>query len=161
LRRWLVDALFARRNAEFAGAGSRQTAVLNPSFGWGAYTREAFFEKLPDASFSNGWNEKTGLAGAYAQAHVRAGKQLHLLLGGRGEAHRYNTGYYDLISGAGTYSDSLTALQWIPRAGFLYAPQGISHCITVIPADFSRNGVPTPFPADLSRPKGAVSTKLV
>jgi len=119
-----LDALFARRNAEFAGAGSRQTAVLNPSFGWGAYTREAFFEKLPDASFSNGWNEKTGLAGAYAQAHVRAGKQLHLLLGGRGEAHRYNTGYYDLISGAGTYSDSLTALQWIPRAGFLYAPTG-------------------------------------
>ena len=117
-----LDAAFASRNAEFAGAGSRQTAVLNPSFGWGAYTREAFFEKLPDASFSNGWNEKTRLAGAYAQAHVRAGNHWHFLLGGRGEAHRYSTGYYDLLSGAATYSDSLSAFQWIPRMGALYAP---------------------------------------
>ena len=117
-----LDAAFADRNAEFAGAGSRRTAVLNPSFGWGAYTREAFFEKLPNASFSNGWNEKTSLAGAYAQAHIRAGSHLHFLLGGRGEQHRYNTGYYELLSGAATYSDSLSALQWIPRAGALYAP---------------------------------------
>lgn len=88
----------------------------------GAYTREAFFEKLPDASFSNGWNESTRLAGAYAQAHLRAGNHLHFLLGGRGERHRYHTGYYDLLSGAGTYSDSLAAFQWIPRVGVLYAP---------------------------------------
>ena len=119
-----LDAAFADRNAEFAGGESRRTAILNPSFGWGAYTREAFFEKLPDASFSNGWNEKTSLAGAYAQAHIRAGSHLHFLLGGRGEQHRYNTGYYELLSGADTYSDSLSALQWIPRAGILYAPTG-------------------------------------
>jgi iron complex outermembrane recepter protein len=115
-----IDANLGGRTAEYAGFEERIVSVLNPEFGWGLYSQDAIYNQLASATYQSGWKEETILLATYFQDQISISEKIKILLGGRVETHNYETYYFDLDTRSETFRDSLDAVQFLPRAGFVY-----------------------------------------
>jgi iron complex outermembrane receptor protein len=151
-----VDANVGGRTAEYAGFEQRNVSVMDPEFGWGYYNQSDINNNMASAGYQSGWNERTILLAGYLQDQVSIGDKIKILLGGRFESHNYLIDYFDLVSKAETSRDSLTAQQFLPRAGLVFNPvpsmaiyYGYSQGF--IPQWGSNTSAGGPFPPEKSR----------
>ncbi|MBS1554071.1 MAG: TonB-dependent receptor [Bacteroidetes bacterium] len=151
-----IDANVGGRTAEYAALGERIVSVLKPEFGWGFYNQNNVNNNLASASYQSGWSEKTTLLAGYFQNQMSIGNHVKLLLGGRFESHNYLIDYFDLITKAETSRDSLSATQFLPRAGIVYNPNESTaiyygYSQSFVPQFGSNTGSGGPFPPEKSR----------
>jgi len=117
-----IDGNIGGRTYEYADFEERMVAILNPQFGWGVYTENGVKNSYATSTYQSGAKDRTILLAGYVQDQIKFGKHFSVLLGGRLETHNYSVTYSDLVTKQESGRDSLTATQFLPRAGVVYNP---------------------------------------
>lgn len=115
-----ADANESGRIYNYAGLASRRLSLDNLDFSWANYQWTP--ATIATAEYQSRVDETTRLYGAYVQDQIAIGQKWKMLLGGRIEAHRYQSATYDIAADTLMGRDKLSASRFLPRLGVVYQP---------------------------------------